>query len=368
MKPSTFNSFLGGLKTNIAQGNRISQRLIILESDDWGAIRTPSQEVLESYRREGMDLSGSIYQYDALESEQDLEELFNVLLSIKNNDGQHPKFTANAIVANPDFDKIAESNFEQYFYEPVSETFKGYPNHHNSFNLWHKGNDLGIFRPQFHGREHLNIERWLGALRVNDKGTMFSFKLGSTYSGKNDYSYMEAFDWSSPVEIEHHKHIIHDGLNLFEQLLGYRSKTFIAPCYNWDEELEPILLKSGVNWVQGLKYQLAPTGKFDHYHRIPHKFGVLNPNGLRYNVRNTFFEPSSRPNYNWVDMALAKISAAFLMQRPAVISTHRINYIGFINKSNRENGLRQLSILLKEVIKRWPDVRFISTDELSNYC
>lgn len=29
-----------------------------------------------------------------------------------------------------------------------------------------------------------------------------------------------------------------DGLRMFEQLFGYRSRTFIAPCYTWPASLE----------------------------------------------------------------------------------------------------------------------------------
>jgi hypothetical protein len=55
------------------------------------------------------------------------------------------------------------------------------------------------------------------------------------------------------------------------------------------------------------------------------------------------------------------------MNKPAVISTHRINYMGGINPENRTQGLDQLELLLKKLIKKFPDVQFISTDELDNF-
>jgi hypothetical protein len=64
---------------------------------------------------------------------------------------------------------------------------------------------------------------------------------------------------------------------------------------------------------------------------------------------------------------MAQIQSAFLFDKPAVICTHRINFIGFINEKNRDRGLRDLDCLLKQITKKWPDVIFITTDQLSNF-
>jgi len=52
------------------------------------------------------------------------------------------------------------------------------------------------------------------------------------------------------------------------------------------------------------------------------------------------------------------------MKKPALISSHRLNYIGYIDENNRKKNLRQLKTLLSEVIKRWPDVEFLTSDQL----
>ena len=61
------------------------------------------------------------------------------------------------------------------------------------------------------------------------------------------------------------------------------------------------------------------------------------------------------------------IKVAFLLHKPAIISSHRVNYIGSLKESNRKNGLTQLSILLKSILKNWPDVQFMTTIELGKY-
>ena len=56
--------------------------------------------------------------------------------------------------------------------------------------------------------------------------------------------------------------------------------------------------------------------------------------------------------------------AAFRMHKPAHISSHRVNYSGHIDAQNRNIGLKKLKILLSEITRKWPDVEFISGQEL----
>ena len=59
-----------------------------------------------------------------------------------------------------------------------------------------------------------------------------------------------------------------------------------------------------------------------------------------------------------------QVEAAFRMHKPANISSHRVNFCGHIDPKNRELGLSALRELLHRIVKRWPDVEFISADEL----
>jgi hypothetical protein len=367
MNLSYLKSFVRGLETNVYGKVRLSEKIIIIESDDWGAIRTPSNEALTAFKRKGFEIDKSIYKVDSLASKSDLEDLFDLLSSFKNLYGEHPIFTANAIMANPDFDRIRASEFKEFHFEPFNETFKKYPEHENNLQIWKRGKEEKLFHPQFHGREHLNVGRWMKDLLDGNDKVRFSFDYNSTYSGVGDYSFMGSYDWSVPEEIGEHEKMIIEGLKIFEETFGYKSNSFIAPCYNWDSQLEPLLAESGIKCIQGIRSQLAPTGILGKYNQIPHYFGEKNKYGTFYNVRNVFFEPVHNPGKDWTKPAMARIQAAFLMKRPAVISSHRVNYIGFIDPKNKENGLRQLGSLLKQILKKWPDVRFVTTDQLISY-
>jgi hypothetical protein len=131
--------------TNI-KGWRTNRKIIVIESDDWGSIRMPSKEVYNKSINNGYKVNLNPYErYDSLASEEDLTLLFDLLSKFKDKNGNHPIITANCVVANPDFDKIEESDFSQYHYELITETFKKYPKHSNNFNLWLEGKKHQLF-------------------------------------------------------------------------------------------------------------------------------------------------------------------------------------------------------------------------------
>jgi hypothetical protein len=91
--------------------------------------------------------------------------------------------------------------------------------------------------------------------------------------------------------------------------------------------------------------------------------GQKNKTGLTYITRNCFFEPG-QPGQDWNDSCLSEISTAFMWRKPAIICSHRVNYIGALYEDNRKNGLAQLSLLLRSIMKSWPDTEFITSAEL----
>ena len=56
----------------------------------------------------------------------------------------------------------------------------------------------------------------------------------------------------------------------------------------------------------------------------------------------------------------------FFWHKPANISSHRVNYIGFLHPENRENSLRKLEELLAKMLKKWPDIEFMTSEELGD--
>ena len=158
-------------------GWKTKRKLVVILSDDWGSIRVPSKEVREKLIVSGINMDTNRFnKFDCLESNTDVEKLFEVLLHHKDGNGNHPVFTAMTNVANPDFNKIKESNFEKYFYEPFTETLKQYPNSDKVYGYYKWGIENKIFMPEFHGREHLNVNRWMKALRTDSKNVRLGFE------------------------------------------------------------------------------------------------------------------------------------------------------------------------------------------------
>ena len=116
------------------------------------------------------------------------------------------------------------------------------------------------------------------------------------------------------------------------------------------------------------KIQLEPLGN-NQYKKHVRYLGKKSNEGVMYMTRNAFFEPCSTKHptsKDWVNDCLKEIEIAFRWHKPATISSHRVNYIGWLNEKNRKMGLQKLDELLYQIIKRWPDVEFMTSSELGD--
>lgn len=374
--------YTGGIKSSIRvnvsniPGWRTQRHIVVIESDDWGSIRMSSLEAYDRMLKAGMREDRNHYNtFDALECNQDLEELFDVLSQFKDSTGRHPVMTGVNVVANPVFDKIKEADYQEYYYEPYTETCKHYPEHDRVYELWKKGIEERLFVPIFHGREHLNVQRWLRALQSGNRSTLLAFDCGVTgvsngIDGKKIPSFQAAFDLDDIKDLGYMKEVLSTGLSMFERLYGYKARYFVPTNGPFNNTLEKDLSDAGVKYINSGKKQQEPLGH-GQYKTNTRFLGDSNQYGQVYLTRNCFFEPSScgyshPANYDWLNYCLKEIEIAFRWHKPATISSHRVNYIGFLHPENREKGLKALSQLLGEIIKHWPDVEFMTSVELGD--
>lgn len=363
----------GDLRKHILniQGRRIKRKLIVFESDDWGSERIPSKGALQNLENAGISLGSNPFNFlDSLETEDDLSALFDTLHSFRDRYGNHPSITANCVTANPDFEKIRESRFRAYFYESITRSYSRKKGCVNSLRIIQEGIKEGIFRPQFHGREHLSVCHWLKALQDGDPVLREAFNYG-VYGIDHDENaafrsnFMAAFDAHSEEERRKLEDIIKEGIDMFRDIFGYHSKSFIAPCYIWHPNIENVLNENGIKYIQGLPIQYSPEiGK--SYRKIYHYQGERNNLGQIYFVRNCFFEPALNPNFNWIDDCIKRLKIIFFWGKPAIIGTHRINFIGALDEKNRTRNLKNFTYLLSVILKLWPDLEFTTTDKLDD--
>lgn len=353
-------------------GFRTRRKILVIESDDWGSTRTFSNEAHGKMLHAGLKVDQMHFDtVDSLESNEDLEQLFELLHSFKDVNGKPAVFTPMCIMGNPDFSKIEEDDFKNYHFQELADTIKDYPEHDRLLDLWNEGKDAGVFKPGIHGREHLNVRRYFELIKNPDSPLRPAFKLkslGGEFYEKGDIpNYLGALHPESMEEIDEIKaYLLHAGA-LFESYLGEKPSCFIAPNREEPKSLEPTLKQIGVKYLTRSKIRNYPIGDgtFEREYNWP---GKINEHGQLVIVRNCFFEPVTWGEHqyisNWVANCLKEIEIAFRWNKPAVISSHRVNYVGFLQKQNQEKGLKALKLLLTEVQKRWPDVEFMSTKEL----
>ncbi len=360
------------LRKNLSNlfGWKTKRKIVVIESDDWGSIRTKSTKAYQIMKEGGLELDRSNFtMYDTLESNSDLESFFHVLKNHKDSTGRHPVFTPMCVVANPDFERIKKSNFEFYFYESFTETCKKYPEHDRVHNLWLKGIQERLFVPQLHGREHLNAKRWIDALKEGNEGLLLAFdnqSFGATYyKGGVLPEHLAAFDPKAVSDIPALHEVTIEAGKLFEQICGYKPKHFIASNSPEPKELERTLKEIGVEYLTRYKIQRYPLGD-GRFEKQFNWLGKKNNLGQIYLTRNAIFEPSAFEIPNTLNECLADLEIAFKWGKPAVISSHRVNYVGGIEKSNREKGLNMLDDLLRKIILKWPDIEFMTSEELGS--
>ncbi|MFZ4435685.1 MAG: polysaccharide (de)acetylase [Flavobacterium psychrophilum] len=355
-------------------GWRTSRNILVIESDDWGSVRIKDKSAYQALKNKGLNMDRIHYDsVESLESNKDLEMLFDLLQSFKDKNGNHPVFTPMCIMGNPDFEKIKESDYQQYFFQPLHETLKEFSQSDRVLELWKKGFEQNIFVPEIHGREHINVRRYMKILQSHEGKQGLRYALDyhsvgpSEYNGIRYPNYLGALHPEAKDEIsELHQHILEAG-KLFRQYIGYHPRVFIAPNAEEPKELEYSLKQIGVQYLTRSKNRVYPLGD-GQFAKEWNFIGSKNVFDQVIINRNSFFEPvcfGEQENISdWVASCLKEIEIAFRWKKPAVISSHRVNYVGSIRPENREKGLNELRRLLISILKIWPNVEFLSSFEL----
>ena len=353
-------------------GWHTTEKLVVFSVDDYGNVRLDSKGARERMAARGVELNGRFDHLDTLETRQDLEGLLETLSSVTDSRGRHAVFTPYALSANPDFEAMAQSD-QGYQYEPLIRTFERLAAdqpaaYEGAWSLWQEGIRAGLLKPQFHGREHLNVEVLERKLKAGDRALKINIE-NRSMAGLGDepsspgVGFTHGFGLWERAETVRHLEIIADGLKLFEQVFGFRSKTFTPPAQRLHPELYPFVESQG---VRAIDKPLHCVRRLDP-ERTVREFNTL---GRRRNqghvslVRNVVFEPTNDRSFDSVGLALDQVAAAFRWRKPAIISSHRVNFCGHIEEDNRAFGLAALRRLLQGIVQRWPDVQFISADEL----
>ncbi|SHE64239.1 hypothetical protein SAMN05444278_103257 [Psychroflexus salarius] len=362
-------SSLGFIKNSYKDWS-INRKIVVIESDDWGSIRMPSKESFNALLKKNIEVDKCPFlKYDSFENREDFEAIENIFSSIYEQTNKRPVITANYILSNPDFEKIMASDFKKYyrkfFWDHLSERsqLNEYKNCVNS--LMKKK----FFYPQLHGMEHVQVPYWLRNLKDRKEESLEAFRhevygISTNVSKEKRDTYLATLNYYDDKELDD---FMLPSLSLasqkFQSFFGYKSKSFIAPNYVWSSNIEIKLNEVGVDFIQSSRSQMLPKKYGDR--SIIKRIGEQNSLGQIYLVRNSIFEPStSNEKKKMKDKCLEQINMAFHLNKPATISMHRLNFMGGFVESNRDENLLLLKEILLKVIKKWPNVEFMHSEEL----
>lgn len=352
-------------------GWKTKRKIVVFSVDDYGNVRLDSKQARDKMFSNGLKPTSRFDIFDTLETTDDLNALYETLSSVKDKNNLHPVFTAFATCANIDFESMKQNGYTNYQYEELPQSFNKLKGYENTWQLWQDGMLNRFLIPQFHGREHLNIKVLMEALQKKNRDTLNCFENRSyaaiADTGYSTISFTAALDFYEYEENESLKIIVADGLNVFEKVFGYRATNF-TPCGSngYSSSIDPVLAKGGIKYIDTSRFKEDHLGKGKLGQKTFNYTGKKNNLGQTYLVRNCVFEPTEERGIDWVAYCMKQIEAAFRWNLPANISSHRVNFCGHIDPKNREAGLKSLKLLLTAIVKRWPDVEFMTSRELGD--
>ncbi len=332
----------------------------------------PSESAFKSIvKADPLTAHDPFLKYDSLEELYEVERICDAFSCFKDKNGKHPCITANFAVANPSFERI-DPLAGTYYYETFFDTYNSYfGSGDKMLSIIKKAADNHLFFPQLHAREHLNVERWMNDLRNNRTDTVLAFDhrtmgVGSSFTQGNRFGYMDAYNYDQEDELNKLKDIIFDASSLFYKYFGFHARTTAAPCYVWTAEIEKFFAEIGIELIQTqFKQNICNCVGTEKMHSRIHYTGQKNKLKQLYSVRNCSFEPAITQSVNRsIDDCLCQIDMSFKNHKPAIINSHRLNYISSIDVKNGDDGIKGLTSLLKEVTTKYSDIEFFTSEEL----
>lgn len=346
------------------------RKIVVFSVDDYGNVRNASQKARENLAKSEVMINWSRFdQLDGLDTSDDLTALFDVLTSVKDKNERSAVFTPYANCANIDFEAVINNNYDQYRYELLPETLNKLPGYEGTWKMWQEGINQKIFIPQFHGREHLNIKLFNEMLLIKDP-MLLSCIENKSYTGLplNYYKtihYNEAYCFDKFEENKDLAIILSDGLLAFEKVFGYGATNFNAPGAYEHEILEKVMSEYGVKYIDSIVIKKEHQGNGIYKNKFRY-VGKMNKYEQYYLIRNCVFEPNLVKPDEAIASCLKEIETAFFWNKPANISSHRVNFTGTIQEVNRTKGINALRNLLKAIVVKWPDVEFMAANELGD--
>ncbi|MEE4237369.1 MAG: hypothetical protein V2I51_11675 [Anderseniella sp.] len=305
--------------------------VMIIESDDWGAGPVESQAAA-------------------------FNQLVDVLTRYRDRDGRHPVMTLALVLAVPDGPAIRRDGryhriaLDDPRYAPVRAAIE-------------RGRRAGVFALQLHGLEHY----WpANLMSVNESSVSDWLVAEQPQATEKLPSHLQS-RWvdatalpSRPLEREAVASAVAEEVRLFERVFGDKPRVAVPPTFVWTAEVERAWAGEGVEFVvtPGLRSACRNASGLPDCDSGPFRNGEPGE-GVTYLVRDDYFEPERGHR---AERALQALAEKTEQGRPCLLETHRSNFIG--DESVAGNALAEIGRLYDQALVGYPDLRFISVEEL----
>jgi hypothetical protein len=322
-------------------------KAVVLESDDWGLCAWSADEQACRVLADLPVFRGPHafrYAGSTLESAADVRRIAETLLEFRGADGFPPVLQANTVMASPDYVRLRPPAFECEGLPLVD--YPQSPSRWTRPGLWGEvvaARELGVWWPELHGLHHLPETAWLHALRQGADDARRAFDQQSPVCDAVARS--SEYDPTEPVELRRRN--LEGAVRRFRSLFGRDATSFCPPDYRWDDAVEAEAVKLGVSIFQGRAERTA--GALPRVRHFLGRFRFPHFEGPRfYPPPRIAFEPGADPEESsrlGVDAVHRGVRAAWAREQPAIVSTHRANYVQ-IDPARGAAGLERLRELL----------------------
>jgi len=310
--------------------------VLIVESDDWGA--GPPEQAEQLARIEA------------------------VLASHSDRAGQKPVMTLGLVLGVADGPRILADGLRHYHPKLLDQ-----PEFAATLAAIRSGTERRVFALQLHGEEHYWPPALLAAARtaapVAAWLTSFEAPRTEALPAPLQSRWIDATELpSKPLRPDEIRAVAQAEAASFLRIFGKAPKVAVPPTFIWNDVVEAAWGEAGVEFVvtPGRRY-VARDANGDP---VPAGPPILNGDqgaaGITYLVRDDYFEPALGHR---AERGLAALSTKTRTGRPTLLETHRANFLK--DAAAADSAIRELDRLLALALHAFPDVVFVSTEELA---
>jgi len=310
--------------------------VLIIESDDWGA--------------------GPPEQADRL------ERIANVLSSHADRLGQKPVMTLGLVLGVADGPRILADGLRHYYCKSLD-----HPEFGSTLAAIRRGAESGVFTLQLHGGEHYwppallvaarnasSVRAWLSSTGV-PRTEMLPAALQSRWIDATELP-------SKPLSPDEIRAAVLGETAQFRNVFGRVPIVAVPPTFIWNDVVETSWAEAGIQFVvtPGRRYEARDSDGEPAAAAGPIANGDRGAGGIMYLTRDDYFEPARG---HQAERALASLARKTRAGRPTLLEMHRANYLG--DAKVADAAIKELDRLLALALKGFPDVQFLSTEELA---